>query len=380
MKKNIETVKLGVLGGGQLGKMLIQEASKIGLYIKTLDPNKNSPAAPYAHKHVIGDFRDYQTVLDFGSSVDIITVEIEQVNVEALKTLEENGKTVFPSAGVLQTVQDKKRQKDFYTFHNISTVPFDFFTSKSELENAFLVFPCIWKSTMLGYDGKGVKKLSSQKDISSLPETPCIIEEAVNIQKEFSVIVAKSAHGEIKNYPPVEMEFLPERNIVSVIKTDLALPAGIQEEATKMAQEIVKRMDIVGITAVEFFLTTENTVYVNEIAPRPHNSGHITIDASDISQYAAHLRAILGFPLGVLDFHSVSLTFNLLGSENHTGNAQYLGIEKALKIPRTFLHLYGKKNTSPYRKMGHVTFLGNTPKDVSRQLEEFTHIFSIEAE
>ncbi len=357
-----KTTTIGILGGGQLGKMLIQEAVNLNIELFVLDPDVNAPCKHLAAHFTCGSLQDFNTVYNFGKQVEILTIEIEHVNVEALFKLEAEGVKVFPQPKVLQMVQDKGAQKLFYQENNIATAPYFLANNKIESQQ-------IWeqegkafmqKLRKGGYDGKGVTKLMKASDLANAFDAPCVMEELVNFKKEIAVIVARNTNGEIAVYDVVEMDFNPEQNLVEFLQ----MPANVSKEVEKSAKEIALKVaecaGIVGILAVEMFLTHDDEVLVNEIAPRPHNSGHQTIEACSTSQYAQHLRAILNLPLGSTVCHKPSIMVNLLGAPGKTGDAVYEGLDKVLKLPHVYVHLYGKKITKPYRKMGHVTILNDT--------------------
>lgn len=351
--------KIGILGGGQLGKMLLYETRKYDIQTKVLDPNSESPCKIACNKFIEGDLMDYDTVINFAQDVDILTIEIENVNIRALEDLEKIGKTVFPSSKTLNQIHDKGIQKQFYTKHDIPTSSFCCFANKGELLEAFTnrksSLPCVWKSRTGGYDGRGVSILRTLNDIENLPDVPCLIEDLVNFKNELAVIVARSASGEIKTYPVVEMEFHPTANQVEYV----ICPARVDDKVSELAQEVAKKVSKafghVGLLAVELFQTHDDKILVNEVAPRPHNSGHYSIEGSYTNQFEQHLRAILNLPLGCTDSKVGAVMVNLVGDENHEGSVYYQNIDKILKLPGVIPHIYGKVKTRPYRKMGHVT-------------------------
>ncbi len=352
---------LGILGGGQLGKMLLTETRKWDIRTKVMDPSAEAPCRIACNEFVQGDLLDFDTVLAFGKDVDVLTIEIENVNVAALETLEEKGKKVFPSAKTLKTIQNKGVQKTFYEENGIPTSPFTRFESSSEIEKAYkegnLSFPFVWKSARFGYDGQGVKVLRSQEDIVALPDVECLIEQFVDFVTELAVIVARNPSGEMVTYPVVEMEFHPEANQVEYVICPARIPLEIAEKARETALLVAQKMQHVGLLAVEMFLTKTNDILVNEVAPRPHNSGHYSIEASYTNQFEQHLRAVLDMPLGNTDSKLAGVMVNLVGAEGHTGDVRYEHMEEVLRMPGVTPHLYGKKQTRPFRKMGHVTIV-----------------------
>lgn len=353
---------LGIVGGGQLGKMLLSECNKMDIKTSVLDPSEKSPCKLISDKFVLGDFNDFDTVYNFGKDCDIITFEIEHINVKALEALERDGKWVFPKPKTLKIIQDKNIQKSFFVDNKIPTSNFKFFKSIIDLKKSLILneitFPCVWKKTKFGYDGFGVKILNSTEDVNSLPDSEMIIEELVPFDKELSVIVSRNSDGKVNCFETVEMEFNSISNQVEFVIS----PANISEEANKEAKELAVKLaeslDLVGVLAVEMFLTKDK-IYVNEIAPRPHNSGHFSIEACSSSQYQEHLRAIFNLDLGDTKHSGCAIMINLVGEEEHMGKVFYEGIESIFKIKSANLHIYGKEETRPNRKMGHVTIIYN---------------------
>lgn len=356
---HFKTTTLGILGGGQLGKMLIQEAVNLNLEIFVLDPDSNAPCKHLVEHFTCGSLQDFDTVYQFGKQVEVLTIEIEHVNVDALFKLESEGVKVYPQPKVLQMVQDKGAQKIFYTENDIPTAPF--FLSRNKAES-WQIWEQQGKSFMQklrkgGYDGKGVTKLSQQSDIENAFDAPCVMEQLVDFKKEIAVIVARNANGETAVYDVVEMDFNPQQNLVEFLQMPANISKEIEDKAKAIALRVAESAEITGILAVELFLTQQDEILVNEIAPRPHNSGHQTIEGCRTSQYGQHLRAILNLPLGNTACHTPSIMVNLLGEADKTGDAIYEGLEEVLHLPNVYVHLYGKKITKPFRKMGHVTIL-----------------------
>ena len=349
------TTKLGILGGGQLGRMLIQEAVNFNIHISVLDPAVNAPCADLANNFVVGNFNDYQTVLDFGKTVDVLTIEIEHVNIEALEELERLGKKVFPTPQALRTIQDKGLQKQFYKANDIPTAPFHLIDNA---EDALLFKekgPFMQKLRKGGYDGKGVTPLRTEAEFNGAFNAPSVLEEFVPFVKELAVIVARNESGEIATFPLVEMEFNSEANLVEFIFSPANVSIDIENNAKKIASDIANKLEHVGLLAIELFLTEVGNVLVNEIAPRPHNSGHHTIEACFVSQYGMHLRAILNMPLGSTGLRTPAVMINLLGEKGFEGKARYENIEEVLHTEGAYIHLYGKEDTKSFRKMGHIT-------------------------
>jgi 5-(carboxyamino)imidazole ribonucleotide synthase len=366
--------KLGILGGGQLGKMLLAETRKFDIQTYVLDPSKEAPSQFGATQFFIGDLLDFETVYQFGKKVNVLTIEIENVNLEALDKLEAEGLLVYPSPKTLRLIQNKGRQKDFYIENNIPTSPHQRFSTLENLKfsvtSTAVDMPFVWKCAKFGYDGNGVKIVRSSSDIENLPNVECIAEEMIDFKNELAVIVARSVSGEVKTYPVVEMEFHPEANQVEYV----ICPARIDESVAKKAQEIAlqvsEKFNHVGLLAVEMFQTHDDKILVNEVAPRPHNSGHYSIEASYTSQFENHIRAILNLPLGNCDSKVAGIMVNLVGEEGFSGQVVYENIEKIMAIGGVTPHIYGKKETRPFRKMGHVTIVNENMVEARKIAEE----------
>ncbi len=357
MKAFYGDLELGILGGGQLGRMLIQEAINFNVTTRVLDPDKDAPCRHLCDHFKVGSLTDYETVYNFGKHVDLLTIEIEKVNVDALEQLEQEGKLVYPQSRVIRLIQDKGLQKQFFKENNIPTAPFQVINSKADLINTPLIFPFMQKLRKDGYDGRGVQKLSTQEDLTKAFTAPSIIEELIDFEKELAVIVSRNENGEVKTFPCVEMEFNPEVNLVEFLISPSTLDFEILQRADELAISIANSLKIVGVLAVELFLTKTGELLVNELAPRPHNSGHHTIEGNYTSQYEQHLRAIFNLPLGDTRSITNAVMINLLGEKGYEGSADYEGINEVLKLDGVYIHLYGKKITKPFRKMGHVTIL-----------------------
>ncbi|MFM2208293.1 MAG: hypothetical protein RL213_2268 [Bacteroidota bacterium] len=347
--------RLGILGGGQLGRMLIQEAANLDIRVAVLDPDPEAPCARLCERFVLGSFRDRDTVLSFGRTVDVLTVEIEHVNVDALETLENEGVLVRPSSRILRLVQDKGAQKIFYRTHGMPTAPFHLAADRTEVEKHSGGLPFMQKLRTGGYDGKGVRPLKNISDLQEAFDAPSVLEKFVDLEKEISVIVARRPGGETLTYPAVEMEFNPEANLVEFLFSPARIDRATEAKAEKLAAQIADSLQLEGVLAVEMFLTKSGELLINEIAPRPHNSGHATIEANRTSQYEQHLRAVLDVPLGDTSLLQPSVMVNLLGEKGYDGEAAYVGMSECLAIRGVHIHLYGKSTTKPFRKMGHVT-------------------------
>ncbi|MFM7217537.1 MAG: 5-(carboxyamino)imidazole ribonucleotide synthase [Bacteroidota bacterium] len=350
-----KSVSIGILGGGQLGRMLVQEAINLNLRIAVLDPDPDAPCKTMVDRFVVGSFNDFDTVLAFGRSVDVLTVEIEHVNVDALEKLESEGKTVRPSSKVLRMVQDKGAQKEFYRQNGLPTAPFSLVEDINGITTKKDSFPVMQKLRKGGYDGKGVQALRTHEDLNKAFDAPSVLEAFVEMEKEVAVIVARNPSGNICTYPAVEMKFNPDANLVESLFSPSTITSRQAEEASRIAERLAVALNLEGILAVELFITRTGDILVNEIAPRPHNSGHATIEGNVTSQFEQHLRAILDLPLGNTSMITPSVMINLLGAEGFSGEAVYIGMNECLSLKGVHIHLYGKKITKPFRKMGHVT-------------------------
>ncbi len=357
MKKFYGDLKLGILGGGQLGRMWIQNALNYNVTCYVIDPDANAPCKNICDYFEQGDITDFDTVYNFGKKVDLLTIEIEKVNVEALEKLASEGLQVYPQPSIIKMIRDKGTQKQWLKDNNIPTSDFQLLSSKEELASLKWSLPFVQKMRKDGYDGKGVHIIRSKEDYAQAFETNFLVERMVDFEKELSVIVARNADGEIKTFPLVEMEFHPTANLVEFLISPADVSAYIELQAENIAIDIAEKLELVGLLAVEMFLTKDGKILVNEMAPRPHNSGHQTIEGNISSQFEQHLRAIFNQPLGDTSskFHSVMV--NVLGEDGYSGDAIYEGMEACLEIPGVYIHLYGKKITKPFRKMGHITIV-----------------------
>lgn len=366
--------KLGILGGGQLGKMLLTETRKFDIQSLVLEPSEEAPARYSCNGFYKGSLMDFDTVYQFGKMVDLLTIEIENVNLDALDKLKEEGLPIYPSPKTLRLIQNKGKQKDYYVSNNIPTSPHLRFVDLNDLRNALakdeLEFPFVWKCAQFGYDGNGVKICRSALDLVKLPDVECIAEEMVPFKNELAVIVARSVSGEVKTYPVVEMEFHPEANQVEYVICPARIDEKVAQKATEVALKVSEAFNHVGLLAVEMFQTENDEILVNEVAPRPHNSGHYSIEASYTSQFENHLRAILNLPLGNTDSKVAGIMVNLVGEEGYSGQVVYENIEKIMAIDGVTPHIYGKKETRPFRKMGHVTIVNENMTEARRIAEE----------
>ena len=378
--------KLGILGGGQLGKMLLAETRKFDIQTYVLDPSSEAPSQFGATKFFIGDLMDFDTVYQFGKSVNLLTIEIENVNLDALDKLESEGLKVYPSPKTLRLIQNKGKQKDFYLQNNIPTSKHKRFTDLDTLKSTIvdkqsaIKFPFVWKCAQFGYDGNGVKVVKTFDDLQHLPNVECIAEEMIAFKNELAVIVVRNVSGEVKTYPVVEMEFHPEANQVEYVICPARIDAKIAQKAIQIALKVSEHFNHVGLLAVEMFQTQDDDtsathelaqqILVNEVAPRPHNSGHYSIEASYTSQFENHLRAILNLPLGKTDSKVAGIMVNLVGAEGFSGPVIYENIEKIMAIDGVTPHIYGKKETRPFRKMGHVTIVNENMQEARKIAEE----------
>ncbi len=375
--------KLGILGGGQLGKMMLTETRKFDIQTYVVDPSAEAPCQFGATKFTQGSLTDYDTVMQLGNQVDVLTIEIENVNLEALEALENQGKKVYPSPKTLRLIKNKGNQKDFYINNNIPTAPYQRFSTladlKTEVNNQKIELPFVWKATEGGYDGNGVQIVRQISDLDTLPETECIAESMIPFKNELAVIVARSASGEIKTYPVVEMEFHPEANQVEYVICPARIDETVANKAREIALKVSESFNHVGLLAVEMFQTKDDEILVNEVAPRPHNSGHYSIEASYTSQFEQHIRAVLDLPLGNTDSKVAGIMVNLVGEEGFTGDVVYENIEKIMAIDGVTPHIYGKRETRPFRKMGHVTIVNENmaeARKVAQQVKETIRVIS----
>jgi 5-(carboxyamino)imidazole ribonucleotide synthase len=375
--------KLGILGGGQLGRMLLAETQKFDIYTSILDANKNAPCAEICNHFELGNLLDFDAVYNFGKTVDLLTIEIENVNIDALDKLQEEGLTIYPKPKDLRIIQSKARQKNFYIDHQIPTAEFSHYAYLEELvhsiENSIIDFPFVWKATRFGYDGNGVKIVRNIQDLENLPNVECITEKIIPFKNELAVIVARNADGEVKTYPVVEMEFHPEANQVEYVICPARINFKVAEKAREVALKVVSDLDFIGLLAVEMFQTVDDKILVNEVAPRPHNSGHYSIEASYTNQFEQHLRSILNLPLGNTASKVAGIMVNLVGEEGFSGDVIYENIEEILKIDGVTPHIYGKKETRPFRKMGHVTIVNadiDKAREIAQKVKETIRVIS----
>jgi 5-(carboxyamino)imidazole ribonucleotide synthase len=363
--------KIAVLGGGQLGLMMIRSAIDFNIEVAILDPNPEAPCQKLAASFEVGDLNDFDTVYNFGKKYDLITIEIEQVNTQALQKLSDEGKKVYPQPHIIEMIQDKRIQKQFYKEHNIPTADFILTENLEEVLTKADFLPAVNKVGKGGYDGKGVQLMREIADLQKGFDAPGLMEQLIDFEKEISVIVARNEQGEIKAFPPVELVFHPTANLVEYLLAPAQIEPSIAQKAIEIATSLTDGLEMIGLLAVEMFVTKNGEVLVNEIAPRTHNSGHQSIESNMTSQFEQHLRAILNWPLGDTSLIISSAMINLLGEEGHTGPAVCQGLEDVLKVDGCHMHLYGKKMTKPFRKMGHVTI---RDKDMQQLMEKIDFV------
>ncbi len=369
--------KIGLLGGGQLGRMLLQAGIDLDFQISCLDPDPEAPCHLLAYEFTQGSFQDFDKVYQFGQGQDLISIEIEHVNIDALEKLASEGKQVFPQPHLLRMIQDKRTQKQFFQQYGFPTADFRLIESREEINQHLDFLPAYQKLGKGGYDGKGVQLIADASQIAEGFDAPGLLEKAVDFEKELAVIVARNIHGEVKAFPTVEMVFHPIQNLVEFLISPAAISNEIEAQAVEIATRLIEEMKMVGILAVEMFLTKDGQVLINEIAPRPHNSGHQTIRANATSQYEQHLRAIAGLPLGDTSTNVFAGMLNLLGEPGYTGKVKYEGLADALAIPGVYPFLYGKKITKPYRKMGHVSIIGSSREEVEEKAKQVKKIIRV---
>lgn len=375
--------KLGIIAGGQLGKLLALAASNWDVKTYVLDADEHCPATDVCTKHIRGSHLDFDTVYQFGKQVDLLTFEIENVNIEALRKLKAEGKRIVPDPEILAVIQDKGLQKEFYARHHIPTAPFLFFSDKAAIELAVaekrLQYPFVQKSRLGGYDGRGVAVISTADDLPLLLDGLSLVETQVAIDRELSVIVARNQRGQVKSFPVVDMVFNPDANLVEKLVCPADIPYTTETEAIHLAEKLISDLNMSGLLAVEFFLDTDGKLWVNECAPRPHNSGHHTIESIITSQYEQMLRAIFNFPLGSTAIKMPSVMINLLGEPGFEGPVHYEGLTESLAIEGVKVHLYGKRITRPYRKMGHVTVLANSLLEASKKADQVRNCLKVKS-
>jgi 5-(carboxyamino)imidazole ribonucleotide synthase len=371
--------KFGLIGGGQLGRMLIQKAADYDLQVHTIDNDPGAPCSKISSSFVVGELSNYNDVLNFGFDKDVITIEIENVNVDALEALEKLGKIVVPQPSVLRIIQDKGLQKQFYEANNIPTAPFVFAENKDELIQKITTYPAVNKLRKGGYDGKGVQILRSENDLKKAFDAPSILETAIDFEKEISVIVARNAAGETAVYPTVECFFNPDSNLVELLFSPANISEKLEKEAKILALKVISSFEMIGILAVEMFVTKEGTLLVNEVAPRPHNSGHHTIECNHTSQFEQHFRTVLNLPLGSTKMVSHGAMVNVLGADGFEGPVYYENLHKLLAQEDVFCHIYGKEITKPNRKMGHITVRANSTKEAITLAEKMNKVLKVKS-
>lgn len=374
-------MKIGILGGGQLGRMMFQETIGLDLDLSFLDTSRSFPVGKIAHSFTEGDFTNYDDVMAFAKNMDVISIEIEKVNLKALYDLETQGKKIHPKPSSLEIIQDKGLQKEFYRKHSIPTSDFKLYNSKEEvlsaIENGQVNYPFVQKTRKDGYDGKGVAIVHLEANLDKLLDGPCLIEPLVPIFKELAVIACRNERGECITYEVVEMVFDQEANLVKYLFSPAEILESTSETCRNIAESLIELLDICGLLAVEFFMDKKGEILVNEVAPRPHNSGHHTIDAAVCSQFENHIRAISNLPLGSTSQYKMGAMINILGEEGFTGQKKYMGLEDVLKLEDVHVHLYGKKITKPKRKMGHINVLGDSKEEIEDKINTIDKFFKV---
>ncbi len=374
-------MKIGILGGGQLGKMLYAPANKLDIDIRFMDSMTEGPVSKIATNYTIGDITNYDDVMAFGADCEVLSIEIEKVNCEALKELELQGTIVYPQPQIIELIQDKGLQKDFYQQQGLPTSDFKFFDSLTELEGSIesgaIQYPFVQKMRKDGYDGRGVQIIRSESDLAQAFSSNFITEDLVSIDKEIGVITCRDAKGQVVVYDPVEMVFHADANILLYQLGPADINQEVVDRAKDLAIKTAEAYGIVGLLAIEMFLTPSGQLLINEVAPRPHNSGHHSIEATMCSQYENHLRTLANLPLGDTKTLTSSLLMNVLGAEGFTGPVQYEGIDKILTIPGVNVHLYGKTTTKPFRKMGHINIIGESKDELIAHYQYITDNFRV---
>ncbi|WP_425389444.1 5-(carboxyamino)imidazole ribonucleotide synthase [Ekhidna sp.] len=378
-KKDITDLKIGVLGGGQLGRMMIQSAIDYNLDISILDPDENAPCAHLVQNFSVGKLTDEELVYEWGKQFDLITIEIENVSVSALKKLQKEGVTIFPQPQIIELIQDKRKQKTFYKANRIPTSEFVLTENASDVAKHADMIPAVNKLGTEGYDGRGVQIIRSSEDLSKAFDKPGLLEKLIDFEKELSVVVARNERGEMSCFPVVELSYHPEHNLVEFLFAPAQITSETEEKAYNLAKDVIEKLDMVGLLAVEMFLTKDGEILVNEVAPRTHNSGHHTIEANRTSQFEQHLRAILNMPIGSTELITPAAMVNLLGEDGHTGNAQYEGLETCMGMKGVYVHLYGKKLTKPFRKMGHVTITSDDIGELKDKARKVKNTLKVKA-
>ena len=373
--------KLGILGGGQLGKMLLQVTSRLSIKTNILDPSEDSPCKNLCNEFEIGNLMDFDAVYQFGKKCDLVTFEIEHVNIEALEKLESEGTKVYPSSKTLKIIQNKNLQKQFFIDNNIPTSSFYYFKSPKDFKNSFhknqISFPCVWKKTKFGYDGYGVEIIKSIEQIDNLPDEEFIIEEFIPFEKELATTIVRNYSGDIQIFPLVQMDFNKESNQVEYVVCPAQVNREIKDLANALAMKVSKSFKHVGLLAIEMFLTKDNKILINEVAPRPHNSAHYSIEACENSQFQQHINSILNLKLGSCKSNNNAIMVNLVGEKGYSGPVIYQGIEKAMEQSNVSVHIYGKSNTKPNRKMGHVTVTDENLKNGLKKAKSVKNLIKV---
>ena len=348
---------LGILTGGQLGRMMLPTCMRFGLNVHIMDGDASAPAGAFCGHFVQGDPFSAEAVFQFGQDLDCVTLEIEHVSLDGLKQLEASGVDVYPKPDLLEIVQDKGLQKQFYQKHGFPTSPFKLVDGRYDITPERFRLPVVQKSRKDGYDGRGVQLIDGVDDLANAFDVPSVVEEKVDIAQEISVIVARSPSGAVRTFPTVEMVVSNVSNMLDYLLSPARLAPSIERQCIEVAESLATALDLVGLLAVELFVSQNGQVLINEIAPRPHNSGHHSIEANVTSQFEQHVRAVCDMPLGDTALKSPAVMVNLVGAEGYQGPVRYEGFNRVLAMPDVYIHLYGKAETRPFRKMGHVTIV-----------------------
>ena len=366
--------KIGILGGGQLGRMLLQAAANYPVETFVMENDPQCPAAHLCHHFTVGDIRNFDDVYQFGKDLNAVTIEIESVNEEALEKLEQDGVKIYPRPSALRTIKNKILQKQFYKQNQIPTPDFVVTNNKNELNDHLSLLPAVQKLGMGGYDGRGVQVMKTKDDFSKGFDEPSVLEKMVSIKKEIAQIIAISPTGEVAMYPPVDMVFDKHLNLLDYQISPADIPEKELWKIEAISMAVVKGLGSPGIFAVELFIDEKDDVWVNETAPRVHNSGHHTIEANFSSQFDMLWRIMLDYPLGNTSHILPAAIINIVGNEGHTGDAKYEGLHEVLQMDNVFVHIYGKKQTKPGRKMGHVTILSNEKQELVHKANRIKNI------
>ncbi len=374
-ENNLAIQTVGIAGGGQLGQMMIQASSRLGLKAIAMDPNPQCSASSLAQRVVVADFDSAEGIAALGQQSDVVTFEIERINVDALAHLEHQGTPIRPPSNVLRIIQDKLLQKEFLVQHGVTTSPFYSLKTVNDLHGQV---PFVWKARRDGYDGRGVQIIRSRQQIADLPETAALVEDLVDIDYELAIMVARGIDGDIRYFPLTEIVMDPEAHVMQRVIAPANVPESVKKDCLLLAKKVVDALDYVGVLALEYFVDGSQTVFVNELSPRPHNSGHYTIEACKTSQFEQHMRAVAGMPLGDTTLESAAVTFNILGEANAKGTPRYVGFDTTMD--NVFVHNYHKTEVRPGRKMAHVTVLADNRQNAIQLANQVQPNFRVDGD